>query len=70
MNDDNFKEISSSSENNNINSIVYQKYALDEIVYTIILTGAENNGEYSLIEMMFLAKKEKRCLRTNTLKKI
>jgi quercetin dioxygenase-like cupin family protein len=50
-------ETSFSLENNN--SKAYQKYILDEINYTIVLTGSENNGEYSLIEMVFPAEKEK-----------
>jgi quercetin dioxygenase-like cupin family protein len=45
--------------NNNNSSKFYQKYKLDEIIYTIILNGEENNGKYSLIQMTFPYEMEK-----------
>jgi quercetin dioxygenase-like cupin family protein len=45
--------------NNNSSNEFYQKYKIDEIVYTIILNGKYNHGKYSIIEMDFPLEKEK-----------
>ncbi len=37
----------------------YQKYKLDDIIYTILLKGDDTQGKFSLIEMNFPLEKEK-----------
>lgn len=66
MSIDILKDLSLSKSNNNIhssnqnyNTKFQQKYKLNEIIFTIILSGSDNDNKYSLVEMNFPPEKEK-----------
>jgi len=49
MNVDSSKQFYESKENINNTINFYQKYKLDDIIYTILLKGDETHGKFSLI---------------------
>jgi len=59
MNVDSSKQFYESKENINNTINFYQKYKLDDIIYTILLKGDETHGKFSLIEMSFPSENEK-----------
>src|SRR5215217_1530544 len=59
MNVDNSKQFYESKKNINDTIKFYQKYKIDDIIYTILLKGDETQGKFSLIEMSFPSDKEK-----------
>jgi quercetin dioxygenase-like cupin family protein len=66
MINDTLKNLSITKENTNTNDPnhnykpnFHQKYNLNEIIYTVILRGIDNDNEYSLVEMIFPPDKEK-----------
>jgi quercetin dioxygenase-like cupin family protein len=66
MINDILKNLSITKENSNTNipnhnykPNFHQKYKLNEIIYTVILRGIDNDNKYSLVEMIFPPDKEK-----------